>query len=552
MILRAAIAAVALFAVEAAAQVLPPAADPGAIQQQRIEEERRRQELERLQRKPVTDPIKREAIEPPAVKPVPEAVRFLVREIRFTASEILTAEELEGVARDFRGKQLTFADLQRLAERVNALYKAKGVVTAQAVIPPQDISEGVVLVRLIEGRVGKISLEGNASTRDDYVTGRLTLKMTDLVDLKRLERDLIRFNRTNEAQLRAELKPGQAFATTDVHLTLAEPPRHDLRLFLDNSGSPSTGEWRGGLTYLNRSLLGWRDDLSLTKSGAGGQESYAASYGIHFNRWGGRASLAWYKDRTATKYGPLAPLGVTGESVARIVSLRQPVYFGERVQLDALAGGKKRDSTSWISGVFLQGTRTEDGNLGAEVQLSDAKGYWLGSYSATSGRAIVSGVNNVDHYFAGRGVLRRSHDLGSGWSFRGNLNFQHTSDDLLPSSEQFFIGGEYSVRGFPIGTFAGDQGYFVNLELHHPLDLRGGPGLATTGFFFLDHGYVKPFRPPNSLLRDYEELSGIGWGLNAAIAKRVHSRVTFAYALNDLPLEPRRYVIHFQLVASVF
>jgi hemolysin activation/secretion protein len=551
MIRRAAFAAAALAATQAAAQ-LPPALDPGAIQQRRIEEERRREELERLQRKPVTDPLKREAVDKPAVKPAPEAVRFLVREIRFTPSEILTAEELESVARDYRGKHVTFAELQELAARINALYKAKGVVTAQAVIPPQDVSEGIVQVRLVEGRVGKIGLEGNASTREGYVTDRLTLKRADLVDLQRLERDLIRFNRTNDAQLRAELKPGAEFATTDLLLTLAEPPRHDLRLFLDNSGSASTGEWRAGVTYLNRSLLGWRDDLSLTTSRAGGQESYAASYGIPFNRWGGRASLAWYKDRTASKYGLLAPLEITGESEAYILTLRQPAYVDARAQVDVLAGGKKRDSTTWISGLFLQGIETQDANLGLEVQLADERGYWLASYTANNGTAQVAGVNNDDDYFAGRGTLRRLHDLGKGWSFRGNLNFQHTGNDLLPSSEQFFIGGDYSVRGYPVGAFSGDQGYSINLELHHPIEAKTAHDVALSGFFFLDNGYVKVFRPPNSVLRDFDEISGVGWGLNATIMKRVYGRLTFAYALNDLPLEPRRYVIHFQLVASVF
>jgi hemolysin activation/secretion protein len=550
MIRSAWIAIAALAAAPAAAQVLPPARDPGAIQQRQIDEERRRQELERLQKKPVTDPIKRDGLDKPPAKPAPAAVRFLVRDIRFSPSEILSADELEAIAREYRGKQSTLADLQRLAERVNELYRSKGVVTARAVIPPQDISEGIIQVRLIEGRVGSISLEGNASTREDYVADRLTLKKADLVDLQRLERDLIRFNRTNDAQLRAELKPGREFGTTDVLYTLTEPPRHEMRLFTDNAGSQSTGEWRAGFAYLNRSLLGRRDELSLSTSRAEGQESYAASYGIPVNRWGGRATLARYKDRTALKNGPLAALDITGLSTSTALLLRQPAHVEQHAQVDILAGGKKRDSTTWISGVFLQETETRDGTLGAELRLSDTQGDWLANYTATWGYANVSGVDYRDHYFAGRGFLRRSHNLPRGWSLRANLSFQHTGDEFLPSSEQFFIGGEYSVRGYPSGTFGGDQGYVANVELHHPLGIDLGRDAVGTGFFFLDHGHTRPFRPPNSLLRSYEELSSIGWGVNAVIRNRAYGRVTFAYALNNLPLEPRRYTIHFYLVGS--
>ena len=37
------------------------------------------------------------------------------------------------------------------------------------------------------------------------------MKSGDLVDLPGLEEDLLRFNRTNDVQLRAELKPGTSF-----------------------------------------------------------------------------------------------------------------------------------------------------------------------------------------------------------------------------------------------------------------------------------------------------------------------------------------------------
>ena len=255
------------------AQIVPPAADPGAIQQRQIEDEQRRRALERLERKPVTDPLERPEVQKRAPKAAPKAIRFKVNAIEFSASEILAAAELEAIARDYRGREISLAELQELAERVNDLYRAKGVVTARAVIPPQDVSDGVVRIRLVEGRYGEISLRGNENTSAGYVTWRLGQTPGSLVDLEDLEQELIRFNRTTDAQLQAELKPGQAFGTTDLHLTIVEPPRHDLRVFIDNAGADSTGEWRRGITYLNRSLFGWRDDFTLSTTRSDGVES---------------------------------------------------------------------------------------------------------------------------------------------------------------------------------------------------------------------------------------------------------------------------------------
>lgn len=382
LLLAAAVAATPSFA-----QLVPPSSDPGALQQQRIDEAERRRQLEQLERVPVIDPLRRDALDTPAVRAEPDGPSFMVREIRFTPSEIFSSDELAQLAADYEGRELTFADLLELVERVNAAYRARRVVTARAVLPPQDVSDGVVEIRLVEGRLGTIDIDGNDSMRAGFITRRIALQPGELVDLTALERDLIRFNRSNDVQLRAELKPGSVFATSDLQINVEEPPRHDLRLSLDNAGSDSTGEWRTGLVYLNRSLFGYRDDLSLSTTHAHGQESYSIAYGIPINRSGGRLSLANYKDRTAVRRGPLKTLDLTGKSTGTILTLRQPIHFGERSRLDLVAGAKQRESTNWISGIFLQRTRTTDGSLGLELQAADDYGFWLASYNIVSGRA---------------------------------------------------------------------------------------------------------------------------------------------------------------------
>ena len=78
--------------------VIPPSADPGAMQQRQIDEDRRRREDEREQRGPVVEPLKRPTQAEPAVQSGQESIRFFVREIRFSDSKILSAEELSALA----------------------------------------------------------------------------------------------------------------------------------------------------------------------------------------------------------------------------------------------------------------------------------------------------------------------------------------------------------------------------------------------------------------------------------------------------------------------
>jgi len=534
------------------------AGSSGVTLQRQIEEDRRRREEDREPARPITDPLRREVQETPVAQPGAESIRFMVREIRFTPTDLLSPEELAAIANEFQGRELSLADLQQVAARVNELYRKKGVVTAQAVIPPQDVSTGIVTVRLVEGRLGKISIEGNESTNESYVINRLRLQPEDLMDLGRLEAALVRFNRTNDVQLQAELKPGEQFGTTDLNIVMTEPPRQELRLTVDNLGATSTGVNRAGLSYINRSLLGFRDDLGLSTTQAYGQESYAATYGFPINTWGGRLNLGYYDTYTAIKNGSLASLNITGKSIAQIVSLRQPAYVDSSAQIDVIVGGKTGRNTNWIDSVFLLRTETSEGNVGIEAQWFDKQSNWFVGYTRSFGDSqptpqTNNGVLNGG-YIIDRGALRYNRALDYGLSFRGNLSWQSSNRDNLPSSELFFIGGEGSVRGYPVGVFSGASGQVINLELHHPLVAVSDStyGMGATGFFFFDYGRVKPLLPLNSTLDDHESLRGVGWGMNATLGKHVYARLTFGYGLDEVPLQPRNYAINFQVIGSAF
>ncbi|SFL89098.1 ShlB/FhaC/HecB family hemolysin secretion/activation protein [Variovorax sp. OV329] len=547
----AALAALATFQV-AAQVILPPSIDAGAQQQRQIEEERRRREAERELPQPAQPLTRPAAPVAPALPRADAGVRVTVKEIRFTPSQILSAAELEAIAADYRGKQVSLADLQQLADRVNALYKAKGVVTAVATIPQQDVTEGVIEVRLVEGRVGAVKLSGNESTRESYIASRIGAQPGEVVDLNKLEKSLVWFNQTNDIRLQADLQPGSAFGTTDINVAVEEPPRHELLATLDNLGSNLTGEWRGGVSYRNRSLLGWRDELFMSFTGADGQRSGALGYTVPFNPWGGRLSLSQYEDRTEIKHGPLKTLNITGESRATVLGVRQPVWVDSRNQWLLVGGGKDRVSKNFISNFLPQQTDDKDKNLGVEwtwVGTSSVVSASYVSYWVDATTADIQSKHRVD-----RAWLRWNQALGGDFSLRAFLNGQATGDKNLPSAEQFVLGGDGSVRGYPVGALSGDQGYTASVEVHHPLptlDLGSLP-LASSAFVFTDYGRVEPFRPPDSLLAPSENLTSMGFGFNAALGKNLSGRLIFAWGLDKLPApnEGSQKKVMFQLVAS--
>lgn len=484
--------------------------------------------------------------------PNPEKMSFVIKEIRFTKSDILSEGELEAVALDFQGKELGLEDLKTVAARVNELYKAKGIITAKAMVPRQNISPGVATIQLVEGRLGEVKVKGNIGTEANYIVARLGIKPGELMDLEKLKEALILFNRTNDAQLRCELAAGKSFGTTDLIVLASEPRRGDLRLSYDSLGSPSTGKDKIGLSYLNRSLFGLRDDYGLSFTRAAGQYSLKGSYGFPFNASGGRVSLGYNVDRTAIISGSLESLNITGEAFTRELALRQPIVVDAGKKIDFIFGAKQRTSDNWVEEVLMQGSAAESRSLGIESTFFGKGSSWSFGYTRVA-------VEPLDEEVAGgsflidRGSLRCSQDFPGGLSFRGSFAWQTTKQESLPSSDQLSIGGEGSVRGYPAGSYSGDEGYTISLELHHPIvsAAGGAEGFSAKGFFFADRGRVKPYRPANSALAEYEELTGVGWGVNASWGKGLQLKFTLGYGLIPLIEGEPNYSIGLQLVSSL-
>jgi hemolysin activation/secretion protein len=547
----AGLASTGLVQAQTAPVQLPPSLDPGAIQRQSIEQQKRllEEERQRSRSDPRASPLDRSAVDRKDGAAATSAARVVVKRIEFSPSKILSDAELKKISADYEGKEVGFADLQALVARVNALYKARGAIAAEAVIPAQDVSGGVIMIRLIEGKIGSYNLRDNDSTAASYVLDRMHDAPGALVDIARLERDLIWFNRTNDVQLKAVLKPGQAFATTDIDLTLREPSRHSVSLFTDTAGSRSTGEYRAGAVYSNRSLFGYRDELTISTTHARGYDGQALAYSVPINTWGGRFSFGYNDDRTRIKYGPFSPLNVSGKAESWNASLRQPVWVDQRTLIAANLGVVDRRSLTFIQSVRLQKVETVDFNLGVDALRSDDSGAWSGSFNVTTGDA-----HSPEHlgYTVLRGNVERDQDLGRGFEGRVNLGWQATSSDRLPSSAQYFLGGAGTVRAYSNSYYSGLEGYVLNLELRRALDLRTlAPGSLTpdlTLLGFLDRGQTRPKGPGLSNIN----LQSIGAGFEMRVSQRFFARLTVGHQMFHRAEEPRSVRVDASVVLALF
>ena len=74
------------------------------------------------------------AYTPPTPEP-PSSATFTLRELDFSASVLLDRADLEAIANEYEGRELALRDLQEIVAKVNALYQAKGMMTARRGAP---------------------------------------------------------------------------------------------------------------------------------------------------------------------------------------------------------------------------------------------------------------------------------------------------------------------------------------------------------------------------------------------------------------------------------
>jgi len=125
------------YVASAVAQVPP---DAGRIQEQlRVPEP---------PRKPAAPQIR---IQPPKGEAKAETPPFFVATFRVRGATVFSEEALLRVLGTPNGA-MTLQEVQALVERVTELYRQHGYIVARALIPPQDVRDGIVEVRVVEGR----------------------------------------------------------------------------------------------------------------------------------------------------------------------------------------------------------------------------------------------------------------------------------------------------------------------------------------------------------------------------------------------------------------
>lgn len=520
--MRPALLLLGLIALEASAQAPVPGALPDPLRQTEntLQDER----YFETGRSGTTNPGAEVVIEGGGAESgtLPESdAEFELRDIAFTDSEFLSTADLAGIAGDYRGRTVRFADINAMIGRINAIYAERGIVSARAIVPPQTVEDGVLQVRLVEGRLGELLIEGARSVKQEFISRRLPVAEGQVVDVPRLREDLTRLNRTSELVLQSALRAGQAPGTTDLLLSVQEPARWDGQLFVDNLGTDTTGENRFGAFARWYSPLGRDDRLTLYAVGGEGAANFHTSYAVPVTRGGGRLEGSFTYGDISIVDGPFVDLNITGESTSFALKYNHPVWRGNRYWLDLHGTATSAESETVLDTSALSEFSISRYDLGATLQGFGERLVWnvSAAYAAADVEDIFGDSTPVKLFTGTATVMYRLRDR---WAARINSGWQIADEETAPSPVLYQIGGVSTVRGYVNGVVAGANGYHLNLESSYRFD----NGLMP--FVFYDLGEIDDISP------DKVNISSAGFGMSWQYRRGLSGELSYAQALDDI------------------
>ena len=520
-----------------------PAALPILAQQPNPNDERFLQQPE----VPTIDdtPVLPEFSPPPVTLPsTGEDVTFTARRIAIEGSTIFAAEDLQPVVAPLVGREITLAELQAAADQITQRYLDAGYLTSRAIVPDQTITDGVVRLQIIEGRVSQVTVQGAQRLRQAYIRNRVALGLDTPLRTDRLE-DQLRLLRADPLieSISASLQAGDGLGESLLVVAVAEADPWTGEVRVDNYSPPSVGSERLGAELAHRNLTGLGDSLSVSvdRTAQGGSTLVEAGYRVPLNPMNGTLQVRTLINRNQVILSPFDD--IEGESELYEISFRQPLVRSPREEFALSLGFSYRDGQTLINQVPVGAlfdpdvtSRTSVFRFGQDYVARDRQGAWALRSQFSLGTGLLNATVENDgpdsRFLSWLGQAQRAQRLGPNQVLVAQLDLQLTPDSLL-SSEDFVIGGGRSLRGFRQNARAGDNGVRFSLEDRITL-ARDESGTAKFQLMpFADLGAVWNNRD-SADLPNQTFLAGVGVGALWEMLPDLTLRVDLAVPLIDL------------------
>lgn len=486
-------------------------------------------------------------------------IKVVAKKFIFSGIENIVAEdELQKFTKSSVGKELSFSELQLIAQNItNYLRDKKSYLFARAYLPVQDITGGAIEIAILPGvSTGRININLAQNSRiNKKILERIaddSIGQSKAIRMKNIERAVLLINDIPGISSQASLEKGEASGSSQVNINANEGKIINGVVSVDNYGDRYTGTWRRTVQLGLNDPFGFGDQLSGVITNANhllqGRIAYSLPLALSGSFWNISYTGLQYRlggSMKSMRAKGTAKTFATGVSYSlmrtRDASLWASAGYECTALHDETGGATTSDRRLSIGNINLNGSFFDQIGKAAITNLT------LSLYSGTLEISEIGDAKATDLTGAGSDgdfvrttysiarLQRLTNDISFLAGFRGQFAGRN-----LDSSQKFILGGPTGVRAYPIGEAAGDEGHTITFETRY--DLKFTPvwaraqlvGFFDTGFITL-HKNTWEGSVTNVSGKNHYWLAGAGPGLIVGKDGLYSVRLSYARKISNNP-----------------
>jgi hemolysin activation/secretion protein len=477
----------------------------------------------------------------PAAPPAND-VKFVLVAVVIEGATVFPPTELGPLYVDFLARQIELKQVETILRRITQKYRDAGYILSIATAPPQDLTQGILIVKVVEGYIDRVKFAGGKGKTAALERYADKLKAARPLTLDKLERYTLLINDLSGFTVDPALTPiDEAKGTYELTLNL-DYKAVDGVVLTNNRGTPDIGRLQGWASAGVNSVLGLRERMQFgffsVPNNPAELKYYELTYAQPIDAEGTTMSLK-------ASLAEIAPGGS--------ISLSDVQSTAERIALTIWHPLiRARDENLWLTGAFefRNFKETTLGQTSIDDNLRTTKlraSYWRADDFNGSTNIVVEatvGLDILGATDAGDSNLSRSDGRGDFFKLAGEITRQQGisekfglqlafawqwSPDSLLSSEEFAIGGSRFGRGYDFFEITGESGFAFSLEPWFGENLRNKWLTDYQIYAFFDFGAVWNDVAGGNSTRD--SISSAGSGVRVGLIDNLKATLEIAKPL---------------------
>ena len=461
---------------------------------------------------------------------------FYVRDVEVLGNTVLQSE-IEAEINRFKRYFVTLEDLVCLRSQITNIYLDNGYITSGAFIPNnQDLDDGVVAIRVVEGDVSEIGIKGLKRLREGYIRSRLQSATDKPLNRNELESALqLLLQDPLIARVDAELTASTTTGNNILLLDIREADAFFTNIGGDNYRSFSIGESQLTAGISHNNLLGFGDRLNASYNLTEGLDLYSFGYTIPWNAQDGTVFISYDNSDSNIVDDRFNDVDIASETESFSVGIRQPVIRSPNteVALGLNLDLRRRQTflddepfpftlglTDGISNVTVL-RFSQEWVLRQPTQVFAARSQF--NFGINAFDATINNVGADGEFLAWRGQFQWVQQLSPRILLVTGFGTQLTLDSLL-SLEKFSLGRINTIRGYSENRLVTDNGVFSSVELRIPVT-SNPQTFQLTPFVEVGTGWN------NEADTDPITLASLGLGMRWSITSKLRMRLDYGVPL---------------------